>query len=76
MCLLSIIIFSHLVPLCLISILYCGLTLILKLNEENKDTSWGLEYNYEPGHNNSRGINEDLVGGGGKKKRKRKIDDD
>ena len=59
-CLLSSIIFSHLVPLCLISILnlYCGLTLILKLNEENKDTSWGLEYNYEPGHNDSRGINE------------------
>ena len=30
----------------------------LKLDEENKDTSWGLEYNYEPGHNDSRGINE------------------
>ena len=61
-CLLSINIFSHLVPLCLKCISYCGVTLILKLNKENKDTSWGLEYNYEPGHNNSRGINEDLVG--------------
>ena len=30
----------------------------LKFDEENKDTSWGLEYNYEPGHNDSRGIKE------------------
>ena len=29
---------------------------------KEKDASWGLEYNYEPWHNRSRGIIEDLIG--------------